>query len=181
MESSVKNKIILLPGRLTKWKGQLIAVEALRYLPKDYTLVLMGDPQGRKKYINEIYSKVAKLNLKKQFVILNHRLDVASALAAADIVISASTDPEAFGRVMVEAQAMQKPVVATAHGGSLQTVLNKKTGFLIPPNDPKALAVGIKKLAHGPIITENSLVHTSKHNFQLKILNQKRLTYTNSS
>jgi glycosyltransferase involved in cell wall biosynthesis len=172
----VKNKIILLPGRLTKWKGQLIAVEALRYLPKDYTLVLMGDPQGRKKYINEIYSKVAKLNLKKQFVILNHRLDVASAIAAADIVISASTDPEAFGRVMVEAQAMQKPVVATAHGGSLQTVLNKKTGFLIPPNDPKALAVGIKKACswsnyNGKFARSHIKTQFSTQNLKSKTLN----------
>lgn len=140
-----KNKIILLPGRLTRWKGQLIAVDALRYLPKNYTLVLMGDSQGRERYKSEICSKVAKLNLKKQFVILNHQMDVASAIAAADIVISTSTDPEAFGRVMVEAQAMGKPVVATAHGGSLQTILNEKTGFLVPPNDPEALAVGIKK------------------------------------
>ena len=144
-EIPTENKIILLPGRLTNWKGQLIAVEALRYLPNDYTLVLMGDTQGRDKYKNKIYSRVAKLNLKKQFVISEHRTDVTSAIAAANIVISASTDPEAFGRVMIEAQAMQKPVVATAHGGSLQTVLDKKTGFLVPPNDPIALAKGIKK------------------------------------
>lgn len=138
-----KDMLILLPGRLTRWKGQLVAIEALFYLPDTYKLVLLGDAQGREAYVNELTSKSASLGVSDRVIMPGHTKEVPVALMAADIVLSASTDPEAFGRVAAEAQAMGKAVVATAHGGSLETVLDGKTGILVPPHDAKAMARAI--------------------------------------
>ena len=142
---SPEQKLILLPGRLTRWKGQLIAIEALSHLPKNYVLGLMGDAQGREDFVTEIDAKAASLGVTERILKPGHSRDVPTALAAADVVISASTDPEAFGRVAAEAQAMEKPIVATAHGGALESVLDGETGFLVTPSHPKALAEGIEK------------------------------------
>jgi len=142
---SPEQKVIVLPGRLTRWKGQLVAVEAFSQLPENCALVLLGDAQGRDDYVAEIEAKATSLCVTNRLFKPGHSRNVPTALAAADIVISASTDPEAFGRVAAEAQAMQKPVVATAHGGALESVDDGKTGFLVTPSDAKALAEGIGK------------------------------------
>lgn len=138
---------ILLPGRLTRWKGQLVAIEALSKLPGDFGLICLGDAQGRDKYVSELSAAAKRHGVESRVSIPGHTRNVPAALAAADIVISASTDPEAFGRVAAEAQAMQRPVVATAHGGALETVVDNETGFLVPPGDARALAAAIKKAA----------------------------------
>ncbi len=142
---SLDDILILLPGRLTRWKGQLVAIEALSHLPENYTLVLLGDAQGREAYVKELEEKAGALGLTKRIRMPGHSRDVPTALMAADIVVSASTDPEAFGRVAAEAQAMGKPVVATAHGGALETVLDGKTGYLVPPSDARAMAKAIER------------------------------------
>jgi len=142
---SPEQKVILLPGRLTRWKGQLVAVQALSHLPKDCVLILLGDSQGRNDFIAEIDAKAASLGVTDRLIQPGHSRDVPTALSAAEVVISASTDPEAFGRVAAEAQAMEKPIVATAHGGALESVVDGETGFLVSPNDAKALAEGISK------------------------------------
>ena len=140
-----EQKIILLPGRLTRWKGPLVAVEALAELPRHCVLVLLGDAQGRDDFVDELKAKADALGVIDRVIMPGHSRNVAIALAAADVVISASTDPEAFGRVAAEAQAMQKPVIATAHGGALETVIDGETGFLVPPSNAAALAKGISK------------------------------------
>ncbi len=142
---SPKQKLILLPGRLTRWKGQLVAIEALAMLPENCALVLLGDAQGRDGYLAELKAKAKILGLGSRVIMPGHSRDMPTALAASDVVVSASTDPEAFGRVAAEAQAMQKPVVATAHGGALETVVGGQTGYFVPPGDAKALADGIRK------------------------------------
>jgi len=141
-----KDILILLPGRLTRWKGQLVAIEALSGLPENFKLVLLGDAQGREAYVKELHEKSSSLNLSKRVFISGHTKDVPAALMAADIVISASTDPEAFGRVAAEAQAMGKPVIATAHGGALETVIDGQTGILVPPHDSGAIASAVLKV-----------------------------------
>jgi glycosyltransferase involved in cell wall biosynthesis len=143
-------KIILLPGRLTRWKGPLVAIEALAELPPNCVLVLLGDAQGRDEFVDELKAKTDTLGVTDRVMMPGHSRDVPTALAAADVVISASTDPEAFGRVAAEAQAMQKPVIATAHGGALETVIDGKTGFLVTPSDAAALAQGIGKALDWP-------------------------------
>lgn len=143
-----QHSVILLPGRLTRWKGQLVAVRALAELQKqggDVHLVLLGDAQGRDDYVSEIEVLCQSLNLEDRVHIAAHTQSMATAYATSDIVVSASTDPEAFGRVAVEAQAMHKLVIASAHGGALETVIDGKTGFLVPPDDATALANAITK------------------------------------
>lgn len=172
---SAEQKVILLPGRLTRWKGPLVAVQALAELPEDCVLSLMGDSQGRDDFVSEINALTDKLGVKGRVIMPGHSRDVPTALAAADVVISASTDPEAFGRVAAEAQAMQKPVVATAHGGALETVLDTKTGFLVTPSDAKALAEGIRKALdwpeyEGPAARSRIASQFSKKNLQVKTL-----------
>jgi glycosyltransferase involved in cell wall biosynthesis len=141
--------LILLPGRLTRWKGQLVAVDAMAELKNngvEAQLILLGDAQGRDDYVAEIELKIETLGLENDIVIAPHTNNMSLAYAAADIVVSASTDPEAFGRVAAEAQAMQKLVVATNHGGATETVIDGETGFLVKPGDPKALANGIASI-----------------------------------
>lgn len=140
------NRIIaLLPGRFTRWKGQLVLVDALARLARDKALgdihaVMIGDAQGRNDYAREVRSAVASHGLAQRVTIANHVSDMPAAYLAADIVVSASTDPEAFGRVAAEASAMGRPVIATDHGGSRETVVPNQTGILVPPRNARALA-----------------------------------------
>ena len=117
----------------------------MSHLPKNFALICLGDPQGRDEYVAELQNLCAAYQLEDRVTFPGHSTDIPAAMACADIVISASTDPEAFGRIAAEAQAMQRPIVATAHGGALETVLDRETGFLVKPDDAKALAAGIQK------------------------------------
>ena len=138
--------LILLPGRLTRWKGQTVAIDALSYLPSDTHLVLLGDPQGRNDYVSELKAQATRLGLIDRVHIPGHDSEVVSAYKAADIVICPSTDPEAFGRTAAEAQAMGRPVIAADHGGAVEVVEQGVTGWRTPPGDPKALAHAIGRV-----------------------------------
>lgn len=142
---TLTDKFIILPGRLTRWKGQLDALEAIAKLPKNYKLILVGDPQGRQNYVDEIKHKIKELQLENRVIITGHRTDMPFVLSCADAVLSASNEPEAFGRVAAEAQAMGKPVIATAIGGALETVEHGSTGFLVPVGDSDKMAEAIKQ------------------------------------
>jgi glycosyltransferase involved in cell wall biosynthesis len=143
--------IVLLPGRLTRWKGQLVLIDALARLARDGTLnntksILAGDAQGRDAYVTELH-KVIETNGLADFVkIADHVADMPAAYLASDIVVSASTDPEAFGRVAAEAGAMARPVIATDHGGARETVLDNVSGRLTPPGDAAALGHALKTM-----------------------------------
>lgn len=138
--------VVLLPGRLTRWKGQLIAVQALKLLGENTVLILLGDAQGRDDYVTEIETKAEALGVRSRVILAKHSRTMPTALMAADVVVSASTDPEAFGRVMAEAQAMERLVVASAHGGALETIINGAGGYLTAPGNAQALADGITKI-----------------------------------
>lgn len=140
--------VLLLPGRLTRWKGQLVAIKALPLVREtiDAKLVLLGDAQGRDDYVSELQTLAESLNIGNHVIIAGHSQDMPRAYAASDLVISASTDPEAFGRIAAEAQAMGKFVAASAHGGALETILDNHTGMLTTPGDSEALARGILSL-----------------------------------
>ncbi len=144
--AQVKVNVLLLPARLTRWKGQLVALEALAKLPKDWVLVMMGDAQGREAYVSEIKSKAEALNISDRIQLPGHSTNVPAAMQYAAIIIAPSTDPEAFGRTVAEAQAMGKPVIASAHGGPMETVIDGKTGILVPPADPAALADAVRAI-----------------------------------
>jgi glycosyltransferase involved in cell wall biosynthesis len=145
-------RLVLLPGRLSRWKGQLVllkAMEALQKsdrLPRGVRLVIAGDAQRRGTYREELKEAVARYDLHGVASIEEHIEDMPAAYLAADIVVSASTEPEAFGRVPPEASAMGRPVIATDHGGARETVLDGETGMLVIPGNVTMLADALETM-----------------------------------
>ena len=144
-ELSSEKFTILMPGRLTYWKGQEKFIEALNILIEDYNntnfqAILLGSDQGRKVYKKKLTSLIERYSLTKKVKFISHCKEMPLAYSISDVIVSASIEPEAFGRVAVEAQSMCKPIIATNIGGSKETVLNKKTGFLYKFDDPRELA-----------------------------------------
>ncbi|MGE0829907.1 MAG: glycosyltransferase family 4 protein [Hyphomonadaceae bacterium] len=142
--------VVLLPARLTRWKGQKLAIEATAQIlatqPNAMTLILAGDAQGRDAYAAELQALIAALGLGARVRIVGHVADMPAALMAADIALAPSLEPEAFGRSAVEAQAMGRPVIAANHGGFTETIVAPQTGLLVAPNDPGALASALQVL-----------------------------------
>ena len=133
--------IILLPARLTRWKGQAVLIEAMAEIP-GAVAVLAGDAQGRAAYVAELRALAAARGVALR--IPGHVTDMPAALLAAELVIHASTQPEAFGRSVIEAQAMGRLVIAADLGGPRETVTQGMTGWLTPPGDAPALAAQIR-------------------------------------
>ncbi len=138
--------VVLLPGRLTGWKGQSILIEALAKLGhKQIRCLLVGSDQGRDGYRRSLEDLAKRLEVESIVHLVGDCRDMPAAYMLADVVVSASTDPEGFGRVMVEAQAMGRPVIASDHGASREIVRHGITGWLIPPGDVRMLS---ERLAH---------------------------------
>lgn len=131
-------KIVMLPGRVSRWKGQDVFIEAMRDV--DAYGVIVGDVESAD-YMREL-EKMMTDNI----IALPGTSDIAAVMANADVIVSASTKPEAFGRIAIEAQSLGKPVVATNIGGSLETVIEGKTGYLVPPKDAAAMRSAIKQI-----------------------------------
>ena len=145
------NFIILLPGRLTNWKGQKIFIEAIRLLNlyeniKPFIGIILGNEQGRNVYKKQLIGLVEQYRLKKITKIIDHCDEMPIAYKISNIIISASIEPEAFGRISVEAQSMCKPIIATNLGGSKETIINEKTGLLVEAKNPNLLANAMYKL-----------------------------------
>ena len=144
-ELSSNKFIILMPGRLTYWKGQVKFIESLNILIEDYNFtnfeaIMLGSDQGRTVYKKKLINLVERYSLNKKIKFISHCKEMPLAYSLADVVVSASIEPEAFGRVAVEAQSMGKPIIASNIGGSKETILNKKSGFLYKHDDPRDLA-----------------------------------------
>ena len=136
---------ILLPGRLTYWKGQEKFIESLNILIEDHDItnfqaVILGSDQGRTVYKKKLINLVERYNLNNKVKFIQHCKEMPLAYSLSDVVVSSSIEPEAFGRVSVEAQSMGKPIIATDIGGSKETIVNKKSGFLYKHDDPRELA-----------------------------------------
>jgi len=145
------NFIILIPGRLTRWKGQEIFIESLSLLleenyKKNFHAIILGSNQGRHIYSKKLLLLVERYRLGKKISFIENCKEMPVAYKLADVVVSSSIEPEAFGRVAVEAQAMGKPIIASDIGGSRETILNGKSGLLYKSNDPKELAKAISKI-----------------------------------
>jgi len=136
--------VVLLPARLTRWKGPLLLLEAAARTRRPARYVLAGDAQGRSTFVAELRTRIADLALTDTAILAGHIDDMPAAYKAADIVVSASLDPEPFGRVTVEAQAMAKQVIAPNHGGAREQLVTDpaaaRTGWLFEPGAVDALA-----------------------------------------
>jgi glycosyltransferase involved in cell wall biosynthesis len=138
--------VVMLPGRLTRWKGQTVLIEALAKLGRrDLCCLLVGSDQGRTDYRKEVESLVKARGLDGVVRAVDHCRDMPAAFKLSDVVVSASTDPEAFGRVVAEAQAMGRPVIATDHGGAREILIPGQTGWLVPPGDVDTLAAALQE------------------------------------
>jgi glycosyltransferase involved in cell wall biosynthesis len=141
-------RVIMLPGRLTPWKGQLQLIEALPLLASrapgiDWVCVLVGPGGAQERYTKELTTRARALGIAERLRFSDACADMAAAMALADVVVVPSQRPEPFGRVVVEAQAMGRPVVVANHGAAAEIVRDGETGLLVAPNDTAALAQGI--------------------------------------
>lgn len=138
-------RVVMLPARLTRWKGQSLLVEALARLDTTgLRCLLVGDDQGRTGYRRELERRIERHALGGVVHLVGDCADMPAAYMLADVVVSASTDPEAFGRVMVEGQAVGKPVIGAAHGASAELIRPNQTGWLFEPGDADSLAAALE-------------------------------------
>ena len=144
-------KIILLPGRLTSWKGQELFIEAVNLVNiqlgyEAFYAVILGSDQGRDLYKKKLIRLSEQYRMTKQVKFVDHCKDMALAYKVSSIIVSSSIEPEAFGRVAVEAQSMEKIIIASNIGGSNETVIDEKTGYLFESGNPKSLSEKILKV-----------------------------------
>ncbi len=169
-----RNKFtILMPGRLTQWKGQEKLIEALNILIEDYNnpnfqAIMLGSDQGRKVYKKRLIDLVQRYRLSRKIKFINHCKEMPVAYSLADVVVSASVRPEAFGRVAVEAQAMSKPIIASDLGGSKETILKGKSGFLYKHDDPRHLAKILNTVIESDQDTLKSIGNEGRKNITKK-------------
>ena len=139
---------VLLAGRLTRWKGQGLLIDAAARLKAQgedgFLILLAGDDQGRSAYRAELEAAIAAAGLQGAVRIVGHCNDMPAAYLLADVAAAPSLDPEAFGRTAVEPQVMGRPVLAAAHGAATETVIDGKTGWLVTPGDAEAWAEALK-------------------------------------
>jgi len=154
-----EKKIILMPGRLTSWKGQELFIEAINLVKIElgyeaFHAVILGNDQGRDLYKKKLIRLSEQYHLSNQIKFIDHCEDMALAYKVSDIIVSASIEPEAFGRVAVEAQSMEKLIIASNIGGSKETINDEKTGFLFKSGDAESLS---KKIIRGLKMDETSI------------------------
>ena len=178
-------KIILLPGRLTSWKGQELFIEAINLVNIElgyeaFYAVILGSDQGRDLYKKKLIRLTEQFRMNNQVKFIDHCNDMALAYKISDIVVSASIEPEAFGRVAVEAQSMEKPIIASNIGGSNETIINEKTGYLFESGNAKELSQKILKVLY---LDENSLklIGTEGRKNIVKKFNVERMCFSTYS
>ena len=178
-------KIILLPGRLTSWKGQDLFIEAINILNKElgheaFYAVVLGSDQGRDIYKKKLMRLVEQYRLNNQVKFIDKCKNMPLAYKISDIIISSSVEPEAFGRVAIEAQSMQKPIIASNIGGSNETIINDKTGFLFEAGKPESLSKKIMEVLQLDETTLKSIGNEGRKNV-IKKFNIEKMCLTTYS
>jgi glycosyltransferase involved in cell wall biosynthesis len=142
--------VVIAPARLTRWKGQLVLIEAVRIVesrrPGALKVVIAGDAQGRASYVREMEAAIASAELRETVAVVGHVDNMPAAFAASDVAVFPVTEAEAFGRGAVEAQAMGVPAIASNLGGFSETIVDGETGLLVPPGAAIVLAGAIERL-----------------------------------
>ena len=185
---SVSNKLgltesastILLPGRMTRWKGHALLIEAVANLKRDDIIcIFVGDGQNKNSYVKELQNKIKKLGMIKNFRFLGNQTDMPAIYKMADVVVSASTKPEAFGRVVAEAMAMGRPTVVANHGGGAEIIKDNSNGWLFKPSNIKDLTKQISSALKISDDQRENLAKRSilriKENYNVKFMCDKTL------
>ena len=175
-------KLILLPGRLTSWKGQEMFIEAINLVnkeidPETFNVVILGSDQGRKIYKQKLLRLVEQHRLANQVKFIDNCKNMPVAYKISDLIVSSSIEPEAFGRVVVEAQSMEKPIIASNIGGSKETITNDKTGFLFEAGKPESLSKKIIEVLQLDETTLKSLGNEGRKNV-IKKFNIEKMCFS---
>ena len=178
-------KIILLPGRLTSWKGQEMFIDSLSELKKlspelEFIAILLGDDQGRNIYKKKLVRLVEQHRLLKNVKFFDHLEHMPIAYEISDVIVSSSIEPEAFGRVSVEAQSMEKPIIASNIGGSNETIINDRTGFLFEAGNAKSLGEKLSEVLNLSEVTLNGMGAEGRKNV-IKKFNVEKMCNTTYS
>ena len=178
-------KIILMPGRLTNWKGQELFIEAINLVNKElgheaFYAVILGSDQGRKIYKQKIERLVEQYRLNNQIRFINNCKKMPTAYKISDIIVSASIEPEAFGRVSVEAQSMEKPIIASNIGGSNETIIDNKTGILFESGKAESLCKKIIEVLQLDETTLKSIGNEGRKNV-IKRFNIEKMCFSTYS
>ncbi len=179
------NKIILFPGRLTAWKGQEMFIESLGILKKknldnNFTAIILGSDQGRKIYKKKLERLVEQHRLNNNVLFVENFNIMPIAYKVSNIVVSCSIEPEAFGRVAVEAQSMEKPIIASNIGGSIETIIDNKTGFLFEAGNPNKLSEKIAEVLNLSEVTLNGMGAEGRKNV-IKKFNVEKMCFSTYS
>lgn len=172
--------IVMLPGRITRWKGHHVLIEAIAKLNRDDVFcVMIGSDQGRVAYREELEEAINTNGLTERCRIIDQCHDMPAAYMLSTVVVCPSTDPEGFGRIPVEAQAMGRPIIASDHGGAQETIERGHTGWLIPPNNSEEFAIAIDEALaldenQRAVLASRSMEHVNMH-FTKKIMAEKTL------
>jgi len=177
--------LILMPGRLSTWKGQEMFIEALNLVNIElgheaFYAIILGSDQGRNVYKKKLLRLMEQYRLNNQLKFINHCDNMPLAYKISDIVVSASIEPEAFGRVSVEAQSMEKPVIASNIGGSNETIINDKTSFLFEVGKPKSLCKKIIEVLQLDKSTLKSMGNEGRKNI-IKKFNVEKMCFSTYS
>ncbi len=180
-----EKKVILLPGRLTTWKGQEMFIDAISKLKeisqdKNFVAVILGSDQGRSIYKKKLIRLVEQHRLNNEIIFVDHLDVMPIAYEISDLVVSSSIEPEAFGRVSVEAQAMEKPIIASNIGGSNETIINDKTGFLFETGNVKNLSEKLNEVLNLSDVTRNGIGAEGRKNVIAKF-NVEKMCYSTYS
>ena len=175
-------KLILLPGRLTSWKGQEMFIETINLVNKEidsqsFNVVILGSDQGRKIYKQKLLRLVEQYRLTNQIKFIDNCNNMPLAYKISDLIVSSSIEPEAFGRVSVEAQSMEKPIIASNIGGSRETISNDKTGFLFEARKPESLSKKIIEVLKLDETTLKSLGNEGRKNV-IKKFNIEKMCFS---
>lgn len=175
--------VVLLPGRLTRWKGQHVLIDAMAQIDHpDLFAVLMGSDQGRSDYTAELHNHIRTCGLEGRVRIAAHCDDMPAAYMAAHIVVSASIEPEGFGRIAIEGQAMGRLVIATNHGGSRETIIDNVTGWLVEPGSADDMARALRNalaldIAGRATLGTNGMMHVAQNFTRDKMMEQTIAVY----
>lgn len=173
--------IIMMPARISRWKGHKFVIDALHMMPhKNFCCLFVGKEGSHTKYMKELQKKIKQMGLTNNCWFVGGVNDMPSVYALASVVVSPSTEPEAFGRIPIEAASMERICIATNIGGAKETIQDGKTGFLVEPNDPKQLAETLDKVLNMNESERRKITEKAKQfvrqNYSLKQMFEKTIS-----